>query len=291
MRTETVFRTGLIGAAVQQSKSPALHETEARALGLNLTYRLIDLKTLGVGVEALGELLAQAQADGMAGVNITHPCKQAVLPLLDELSPDAALLGAVNTVVFKDGRRLGYNTDEWGFRESFRRHMQGAALDRVLQIGTGGAGAATAHAMLTLGAGQLSLFDADVSRAEALADKFGAHFGRDRVRAVGELAPAVRTADGLVHATPMGMADHPGLPLDAALLRPDLWIAEVVYFPLETALLAQARKLGARTVDGGGMVVFQAARAFELFTGVKPDAERMLRHFLNNFAQSGEVAT
>ncbi len=291
MRTETVFRTGLIGAAVQQSKSPALHETEARALGLNLTYRLIDLKTLGVGVEALGELLAQAQADGMAGVNITHPCKQAVLPLLDELSPDAALLGAVNTVVFKDGRRLGYNTDEWGFRESFRRHMQGAALDRVLQIGTGGAGAATAHAMLTLGAGQLSLFDADVSRAEALADKFGAHFGRDRVRAVGELAPAVRAADGLVHATPMGMADHPGLPLDAALLRPDLWIAEVVYFPLETALLAQARKLGARTVDGGGMVVFQAARAFELFTGVKPDAERMLRHFLNNFAQSGEVAT
>jgi shikimate dehydrogenase len=291
VRTETVFRTGLIGAAVQQSKSPALHETEARALGLNLTYRLIDLKTLGVGVEALGELLAQAQADGMAGVNITHPCKQAVLPLLDELSPDAALLGAVNTVVFKDGRRLGYNTDEWGFRESFRRHMQGAALDRVLQIGTGGAGAATAHAMLTLGAGQLSLFDADVSRAEALADKFGAHFGRDRVRAVGELAPAVRTADGLVHATPMGMADHPGLPLDAALLRPDLWIAEVVYFPLETALLAQARKLGARTVDGGGMVVFQAARAFELFTGVKPDAERMLRHFLNNFAQSGEVAT
>jgi shikimate dehydrogenase len=286
----SAIQVGLIGASIQQSKSPALHEAEARALGLDLNYRLIDLKTFGAGVEALPELLATAEADGFAGVNITHPCKQAVLPLLHELSEEAALIGAVNTVVFKDGKRLGYNTDEWGFRESFRRQMTGAPLDRVVQLGAGGAGAATAHAMLTLGADQLALFDADPARARNLAGVLGAHFGAERVWAVADLAPALAGADGLVHATPVGMADHPGLPLDAALLRPDLWVAEVVYFPLETPLLAAARRIGARTVNGGGMAVFQAARAFRLFTGVEPNAERMLTHFLTEFAGSGELS-
>lgn len=284
------IQVGLIGASIQQSKSPALHEAEARALGLDLSYRLIDLKAFGAGVKALPELLATAEADGFAGVNITHPCKQAVLPLLHQLSDEAALIGAVNTVVFKDGRRLGYNTDEWGFRESFRRQTDGARLDRVVQLGAGGAGAATAHAMLTLGAGELALFDADPARARNLAHVLGAHFGPERVRAVPALAPALAEANGLVHATPVGMADHPGLPLDADLLRPDLWVAEVVYFPLETALLAEARRIGARTVNGGGMAVFQAARAFRLFTGVEPNAERMLAHFLAEFAGSGELS-
>jgi shikimate dehydrogenase len=286
-----VFRVGLIGSSIQQSKSPALHETEARALGLDLAYRLIDLKALGVGVKALPQLLATSEAEGLAGVNITHPCKQAVLPLLDELSEDAAMIGAVNTVVFRDGRRLGYNTDEWGFREGFKRQMAGAPLGKVVQIGAGGAGAATAHAMLILGAGAVSLFDVDPVRAQILADKLGVRFGRDRVMATPDLAASIIHADGLVHATPVGMADHPGLPLDAALLRPDLWVAEVVYFPLETPLLAEARKIGARTIDGGRMVVFQAARAFELFTGVQPDAERMLQHFLSQFAASGELSS
>jgi shikimate dehydrogenase len=288
--TQGAIQVGLIGASIQQSKSPALHEAEARALGLDLSYRLIDLKLFGAGVEALPELLATAQADGFAGVNITHPCKQAVLPLLNDLSDEAALIGAVNTVVFKDGRRLGYNTDEWGFRESFRRQMDGARLDRVVQLGAGGAGAATAHAMLSLGAGELALFDADPARAQNLAHVLGAHFGADRVHAISALPSALAEADGLVHATPVGMADHPGLPFDSGLLRQDLWVAEVVYFPLETALLAQARRIGARTINGGGMAVFQAARAFRLFTGVEPDPERMLAHFLAEFAGSGELS-
>jgi shikimate dehydrogenase len=280
--TQTL-RVGLIGASIQQSKSPALHEAEGRAQGLDLDYRLFDLEQLGVGVDALDGLLSQAQGESYLGVNVTHPCKQAVIPLLDELSPEAQVLGAVNTVVFKDGRRLGYNTDEWGFREAFRRRMAGAPLDVVVQLGAGGAGAATAHAMLQLGAGRLILFDADPGRAQDLAAKFAAHFGPDRIVAGHDLAAQVGGADGLVHATPTGMAAHPGLPLPAELLRPDLWVAEVVYFPLETQLLATARALGARTVDGGGMAVFQAAKAFEYFTGVIPDAERMLEHFRRAF--------
>jgi shikimate dehydrogenase len=279
--------TGLIGAGIGQSKSPAMHEREAAALGLDLTYRPFDLKAMGLTVADLPDLLDRIEAEGHAGVNITHPCKQAVIPLLDELSDDAAMVGAVNTVVFRDGRRFGYNTDEWGFRESFRRQMRGASLDRVVQLGAGGAGAATAHAMLELGAGRLALVDADPAKAADLAARMAAKFGADRVVAAGDLAEAIGDAQGLVNATPIGMADHPGLPLPAALLRPDLWVAEVVYFPLETELLAQARKLGCRTIDGGGMAVFQAAKAFELFTGVTPDAERMLARFRTELAGAG----
>jgi shikimate dehydrogenase len=278
------IKVGLIGSSIQQSKSPFMHETEARALGLDLEYELLDLKAMGVGPEALPDLLRQAEHEGYAGVNVTHPCKQAVLPLLDHLSEDAAMIGAVNTVVFKNGRRYGYNTDEWGFRESFRRQMIGAPIGRVVQLGAGGAGAATAYAMLELGAGRLVLLDSDPRRAQALADKMAAKFGSNRVSLSADLKAAVGDAQGLVQATPVGMADHPGLPLPRGLLRADLWIAEVVYFPLETELLATARQIGCRTIDGGGMAVFQAAKAFELFTGVTPDVERMLARFRSDLA-------
>jgi shikimate dehydrogenase len=274
-----IIQVGLIGSAIQKSRSPFLHETEGRALGLRVSYRLIDLNSRGVGVEALPDLLCEAEQSGFAGVNITHPCKQAVIPFLDGLSDDAAAIGAVNTVVFKDSKRHGYNTDEWGFRENFRRGMQGASLASVVQLGAGGAGAATANAMLTLGAERLSLFDADPDRCGALVQSLQGRFGKARAAVVTDLKAAVTEASGLVNATPMGMAEHPGLPLPAQYLRPDLWVAEIVYFPLETPLLAESRRLGARTVDGGGMAVFQAAMAFELFTGVAPDPERMLRSF------------
>lgn len=286
MTADRAIKVGLIGASIQQSKSPFLHETEARALGLDLDYELLDLKAMGVGPEALPDLLRQVESEGYAGVNVTHPCKQAVMPLLDDLSEDAAMIGAVNTVVFEDGRRRGYNTDEWGFRESFRRQMSGAPLERVVQIGAGGAGAATAHAMLELGAAHLSIFDVDVARAEVLATKMAGKFGAGRAAVAADAAAALAVAQGLVQASPIGMADHPGTPIPVSLLRPDLWIAEVVYFPLETELLAAARKLGCRTVDGGGMAVFQAARAFELFTGVAPDAERMLERFRSDLVDA-----
>lgn len=263
---------GLIGAGIQGSRSPALHEREAREQGLALEYRLIDLDALGVGVEALPRLLADAKQSGFRGLNITHPCKQAILPLLDELSPDARAIDAVNTVVIRDGRATGHNTDWSGFAEGFRRGLPGAKLDRAVLLGAGGAGAAVAYAARKLGVRELTVFDLDPARATELAAKVNARAGTD-------LAAAMAVADGLIHCTPTGMARHPGIPLDARLLRKEQWLAEIVYFPLETELLNAARAKGCRTVDGGGMVVFQAAAAFRLFTGVEPDAERMLRHF------------
>jgi len=280
----TVF-TGLIGKSIQRSKSPAMHEAEAAAQGFRCIYELIDLDERGVGLAALPELLVEAETRGFAGVNITYPCKQAVIPLLHSLSDEARAIGAVNTVHFADGRRIGYNTDAWGFAESFRGGLVNAPVERVAQIGAGGAGAATGYAMLGLGARELTIFDVDLDRADSLVRSLARHFPDRKIRAVDEIADAVEPAQGLVHATPTGMASHRGSAVPATLLRQDLWVADIVYFPLETELLRQARAAGCRTLDGGGMATFQAAKAFEIFTGRTADGERMRRHFMK-IAQS-----
>jgi shikimate dehydrogenase len=275
------FLVGLVGTGIGPSLTPPLHEREADELGLRYLYRRLDLDRLGLPAEAIGDLLAAARLAGYDGLNVTHPCKQLVIPHLDELSPDAQALGAVNTVVFRDGRAVGHNTDWSGFARAFDRGLPDASLDRVVLLGAGGAGSAVAHALLTLGAGLLTVVDVDNDRAAALAGSLGDRFGTDRVTGTGlpELPAAVAAADGLVHATPTGMAAHPGLPLPEALLRPDLWVADIVYRPLETALVRAARATGSRVLDGGGMAVFQAVDAFHLFTGVEPSPDRMLAHF------------
>lgn len=270
---------GLVGAGIQASRTPALHEREGDAQGFRYLYRLIDLDVLGVDASALPDLLAAAERMGYTGLNITFPCKQAVIPLLHELSDEARGIGAVNTVVLRDGKRIGHNTDCLGFAEGFRRNLSDAPRARVVQLGAGGAGAAVAHALLSEGVAQLTIFDVDSARAQALVDNLNGHFGGQRARVGLDLAGAVTEADGLVNTTPVGMAKLPGAPLPLALLHPRLWVAEIIYFPLQTELLRHARSLGCRTLDGGNMAVFQAVKAFELFSGVEADAERMLAHF------------
>ena len=265
-RTDTHV-VGLIGAGIGSSLSPPLHEREAAELGIPYAYRTLDVDVLGRDV---GELLAAARDAGYAGLNVTHPCKQRVIAHLDALDADAEAIGAVNTVVIRDGHTTGHNTDAAGFAASLRRGLPDAALERVVLLGAGGAGSALAHALRGLGVDELTIADADRARAAELARAVG---GR-----VGEAGDAAH-ADGLVHATPTGMEGHPGIALDPALLHPGLWVADIVYRPLETELLAAARDRGCPTLDGGGMVVAQAAASFALFTGVEPDEERMLRHF------------
>ena len=273
------IRVGLIGAGIQASLTPVMHMREGRAQGLSYDYRLIDLEALSLRPEALPDLLAAAERVGYAGLNITHPCKQAVLQHLDGLSDDARALGAVNTVVLRDGQRIGHNTDWWGFAEAFKRTLAGAATGIVLQFGAGGAGAAVAHALLTCGVRELRLIETDAAKASALAAVLSARFPDAKVTAGWSAADAVAGAVGLVNTTPVGMAKYPGLPLDARLLRRELWIADIIYFPLETELLRRARALGCRTMGGGGMAVFQAVAAFELFCGRKADSTRMQQHF------------
>jgi quinate/shikimate dehydrogenase (NAD+) len=270
---------GLIGTGIQASRTPHMHELEGAALGLRYVYKLIDLAALRLDPSVLPELLMAARRFGFAGLNITHPCKQSVIPLLDDLTPEARALRAVNTVVFEDGRAVGHNTDWWGFAESFNRELSDVPRGRIVQFGAGGAGAAVAHALLTLGAQELALVDTDRDRARDLAADLSARFGSGRAVAAEDTDTSVRSADGVVNATPIGMAKYPGMPLDANLLRKELWVADIVYFPLETELLRAARTVGCRTMNGGGMAVFQAVGAFHLFAGLEPDPERMARHF------------
>lgn len=270
---------GLIGAGIQASLSPALHEREGAAHGLQYSYRLIDLDVRGLTAAALPQLIAAAEQEGFSGLNITYPCKQAVIEWLDELSPEARAIGAVNTVLLAGGRRVGHNTDASGFAEAFRRALPDARRDQVVLLGAGGAGAAVAHALLTLGTGRLIVVDTNRGRAENLADALCARFGLARATAMDDPAAALRGTDGLVNATPVGMAKFPGLPLPAALLSPRIWVSDVVYFPLQTELLRQASALGCRVMSGAGMAVFQAAEAFRLFSGRTADAGRMLAHF------------
>jgi shikimate dehydrogenase len=277
--TRPSYLVGLVGKGILRSKSPSMHQQEADALGIRYVYRLIDLSVLKLPLEDLPRVLDSAELMGFDGLNITHPCKQAVIPLLHELSEDARAIGAVNTVRFSQGRRFGFNTDAQGFAASFLRGLPDVPRAQVIQLGAGGAGAATAYALLKLGVTRLSIFDVDANRAVALVTNLGETFGSGRIRVADDLSEALRDADGLVHATPVGTREHPGMPLPENLLRPQLWVAEIVYFPLETQLLGKARALGCRVLDGGSMAVFQAGAAFEIFTGQKVDAERMLRHF------------
>ncbi|MBR0564741.1 shikimate dehydrogenase [Azoarcus sp. L1K30] len=272
---------GLIGSGIQASLTPAMHEQEGEAQGFRYVYKTIDLDPLGLDVDALPQLLTAARQMGYSGLNITYPCKQAIVPLLDELSDEARALNAVNTVVIRNGRTIGHNTDCSGFAEGFRRGLPGVSMDKVVQLGSGGAGAAVAHAALSLGARQLTVFDIDPSRAEVLAASLCERFGEGRCVAGTDLAAAMAETDGLIHCTPTGMAKLPGLPLPAELIESRIWVAEIVYFPLETELLRVARAKGCATLDGGGMAVFQAVGAFRHFTDIEPDADRMRAHFLS----------
>lgn len=270
---------GLIGAGIQRSLSPALQEEEARQHGLRLHYQLIDLATAAAGTNALPALIQAVRIMGFSGLNITYPCKQLVIPLLDDLSEEARAIGAVNTIVREGERLVGYNTDASGWAWGFKRALPKADLSRVVLLGAGGAGAAVGYAALGLGVSELTIFDADRSRAAALASSLGAQFRGRKVAPAENLKSAMPSASGLIHCTPTGMLGHPGMPLDGELLRSSMWVSEIVYVPLETELLKAARRVGCATADGGHMNVGQAIRGFKLFTGREADAARMDAHF------------
>ena len=274
------FLTGLIGRDIQASRSPTIHEREADAQGVRLIYSLFDFARTSMTEADLPRVLAALQLAGFAGVNVTHPYKQAVVEYLDELTSEASEIGAVNTVAFRGGKSVGHNTDAVGFAKSFEHDLGRVAKNRVLQLGAGGAGAATAHAMLSLGVGHLAIRDPDSGRLAGLVAALTQRYGTDRVSVSMNVEESMALSDGLVNATPVGMDQHPGMPVPRTALRPDLWLADIVYFPLETELLAAARKTGCRTMNGSGMCVHQAAAAFEFFTGLQADVQRMRDGFL-----------
>jgi shikimate dehydrogenase len=288
MTNHSTHLVGLIGADLGLSLARIVQEQEARELGVDYHYRVFDAHDDAAHAD-LATTLAWLREQGYRGTNVTHPFKKTVVALLDELSPDAEALGAVNTVVFsRDGRMLGHNTDWYGFARSFQVDLADAGRRKVVQLGAGGAGVAVAHALLRAGAKDLVLLSRNAASAEASADSLHRIHSRATIRTdhLAALADHLPAADGLVNATPIGMPAHPGSPVPAELLRRDLWVHDIVYMPMKTALLREARAAGCSTVDGGGMFVHQAAENFRLFTGIRPDPRRMLRH-LRRIVESG----
>lgn len=277
----TRHRIGLVGSGIATSLSPALHAHEAAALGLDdYSYELIDLENLNISVEKTGEVVRGAVAGDFTGLNITHPCKQVVVDALDELSGNARLLGAVNTVVVDNGRLIGHNTDHSGFLTALQRGLPDAALDRVVLAGAGGAGSAVAHALAAAGTTDLRIADIDPDRAVDVCSRVTSAFPGTRTTAlaIDEIAVNLTTCDGVVNASPIGMVGHPGTPFDPAALHSGLWVADIVYRPMRTELLDAAAALGCAVLDGGQMLVAQASDTFTLLTGVEADTDRMRSH-------------
>ena len=290
--TIAAHRIGLVGAGIASSLSPALHEREAAELGLTgYRYELLDLDAQCVPVEDTAQFVRAAVRKGYTGLNITHPCKQLVIPVLDELSDNARLLGAVNTVVVRDGRLIGHNTDHSGFLAALQRGLPGVALDSVLLVGAGGAGSAVAYALAAAGVRELRISDGDPNRAADVCVRVAAAFPAAAIvaAAASDVAAALRMCRGVVNATPIGMTGHLGTPFDTAALRCDHWVADIVYRPLRTELLTTAIELGCDVLDGGQMLVAQAADTFALLTGITPDASRMRRH-LDELIEQREFA-
>ncbi|MBR1134113.1 shikimate dehydrogenase [Bradyrhizobium iriomotense] len=261
--------TGLIGAPIAHSASPAMHERAAEALGLRGHYQLIEVA--GADAAGLAMMLEGVRRLGFAGVNVTFPYKEAVVPLLDELAPAAATMAAVNTVVVRDGRLIGHNTDTTGFARAVAPLLASSG-NAVAVIGTGGVGKAIAFALASLKVTDLRIFDSEPARAEKLAALLARHGGARVARSVED---ALAGATGLINGTPVGMLPNRDTPVPASLLRENLWVADAVYSPLITPLLAAAKAKGAKIMTGRELAIYQAADAFELFTGLAPSTEVM----------------
>jgi shikimate dehydrogenase len=271
---------GLLGANIQGSLSPALFADAFAAAGIDGFYHLMDVDRLPG--RRLSQLLDAMKTAGFAGANVTYPFKQEIMPLLDAVDPEAAEVGAVNTVVISpDNRTTGYNFDRRGWRESFAESLGRASAQgkTVVQVGAGGAGRAVAFALMDLGVAVLVIHDLDRARAQALAGDLSQHYGASRCRITNDIARDIAAADGVVNATQVGMRGFPGNPIPVAALSATHWAADVIYTPVETEFLAAAAAKGARVLSGGGMCVHQAVAAFRMLTGVVPDFARLHRAF------------
>lgn len=276
---------GLVGEGISLSRTPPMHEAEGRAHGVNTVYRTLDtLADPRLEGRTLEQILDAAVLTGFNGLNITHPYKQAVVALLDDISEQASDLGSVNTVVIDaDGKKTGHNTDVTGFSRGLEEGLADAPMSEVVQIGAGGVGNAVAYSLVTHGVERLYVADLDAARAQKLADSINASLGREAVHGISAdgVEATIAKSHGVVNATPMGMPAHPGTAFDTSCLTAEHWVGDVVYMPIETQLLAEAKSLGCRTLDGTRMAVHQAVDAFRLFTGLEPDADRMRATFLS----------
>ena len=271
---------GLVGAGIGRSISPAMHEAAGRALGIDVRYHLIDADLTGLRAAALPQLFAGLKLAAFTGVNVTFPFKQAATSCLDRIEGAAQALGAVNTIVVRDGRLIGHNTDYTGFIGGWKRSFGDRNPGIVALVGAGGVGRAIAHALAALGASELRIADLDSARAAALCEALRGRHPALRATVAPDAASACAGATGVVNATPVGMSAFPGTPVAAALMEGREWATDAVYTPLETQFVAAARRSGATVMTGQELAIGQAVDAFALFFGRPAPQEVMREAFL-----------
>ena len=270
------IRLGIFGWPVAHSKSPQMHEAAARALGIALRYERFE-----VAPEGLAEAVRAKHAAGIDGYNLTVPHKVAIMSLVDEVTPAARAIGAVNTVVRRGGRYLGDNTDAPGFVRSLEDAGVQLSGANVVVLGAGGAARAAVVGLADAGAAEIRVLSRRPEQSEALCQSLA-----DAVDCGLEAAPlgeAGRHFGGaslLVQATSATLESNPGaqafadsLPIEA--LPEGAAVVDMVYKPLETTLLARANARGLPTIDGLGMLLHQGAIAFEMWTGFAPPLDVM----------------
>jgi shikimate dehydrogenase len=262
----------LLGYPVAHSLSPAMQNAALRAAGLNNRYRLLPVPP----AELAGKVV-ELRNPKVVGFNVTIPHKIAIIPMLDKVDWDAAAIGAVNTVVNENGRLVGHNTDCVAAVRVLEEASGGLAGRRVVCIGAGGAARAVVYGLAPHVA-EITILARDETKAESLAGQMRAHSGADfRAGGLDEAAKALRSADILVNATPVGM--HPNVdstPVEPSTFHGGLLVFDLVYNPERTRLLRDAESAGARTVGGLGMLVYQGAEAYRLWTGRKAPMELMM---------------
>ena len=271
---------GLIGTPVEHSKSPAMYNLCFQEFGLDWAYLAFD-----VPAERAGEAVAAIRTLHMRGANVTMPCKNAVIPFLDELTPAARAIQAVNTIVNEDGVLVGHNTDGCGYTQNLRRNGIEVEGKKIVLLGGGGAASAIAIQAALEGAAEIAVFnlrDAFWPRVEqgmkAIAQAApGCAISLRDLEDRAALKAAIDRCDILSNATRVGMAPYEDQSniTDGSWYRPDLVVTDVVYAPPETKMLREARAAGCKTCDGLGMLLCQGAEAFRLYSGLEMPVEEI----------------
>lgn len=267
-------KAGIIGHPVSHSLSPLLHEYWIKKYGLKAEYLYLDTEE-----ENLGNRIGELRTSGFVGANITVPYKEKVMKHLDEISDEAKKIGAVNTILVKEGRLFGINTDTEGFLENIRETIPGFSFERrrAVILGAGGAARAVIYSLLKEGAGEIWLVNRTKEKAEMLAQEFGNNI---HVETWGRLNKTLGGADILINTTSLGMKGKGKLEIDISPLPKKSIVYDIVYNPLETELLKQAKFQGNKVVDGLGMLLYQAVPAFHLWFGIKPKVTGELRKLI-----------
>lgn len=272
MDTPEVIRLGLIGDNIAASQAPRLHRLAGRQSGRRVVYDRLVPKESGQGWPAI---IDHCAATGYRGVNITYPYKEAVARYVVVDDPLVAAIGAVNTVLFENAVRRGFNTDYSGFVAAYRGARAVAPPGRVLMIGAGGVGRAVGFGLASLGATEILVADRDGAKARALCRDLAATVDGLAATPVHRVEDAAGIADGLINCTPVGMVGHEGSPLAAQHLGKAVWAFDAVYTPAETQFLIAARQAGLDVIPGYELFVWQGVDAWRLFTGLPLDVERL----------------